>query len=114
MACNKQFENLSTKIYLVNEYYEGSIEDINIMGAFSSFEKAEEVAKSLLQKWHDESLAQIAKTGVYDNEWATYYICSCDFDGGLPGVNYFEHEVRWEKPAKTQKMIEGYDSESDE
>ncbi len=104
------------QIYLVNEYYEGNKEDVNIIAAFTQFEEANTCAKSLLKDLYDESLKEISESGEYDDEWPQYFICACELNPTkkkLKSVNYFEYEVTCIMPAKTAKMLkQKYSSEN--
>jgi len=90
--------------YLLVDYDEGSREDITILGGYSSFEKAEEVGKSLLRKQRDEFLAERTRAleagkgsppNDDDDDGHQYFIASCPLNPSEPiGINYFEHEIK--------------------
>ena len=93
------------QIYLLVDYDEGSREDITILGGYSSFEKAEEVGKSLLRKQRDEFLAERTRAleaGEIDEEEDDdedddhrYFIASCPLNPSeVMQIDYFEYEIK--------------------
>ena len=119
-------ENIN-KIYLINEYKEGDSDDVNIIGAYTSFQKAKAIAKALLLKeWNDMLLEKVAWEATvlakaagqgggigskssddesieWDDDVSQYFICTCDFNSDKPKVvNYFEHEITLENPKQNK------------